>query len=117
MIIVGATLTFIVVSFLNSTYGFRDANQALSLASSGVQDAVLQLTRNKDFSDAGYCVPDTSCGTGTATVAVTQNSPSSSQITIISSASFNIRQRRVRAIVSLATSTGEISVISWEILK
>lgn len=117
MIIIGATLTFVVVSFLNSTYGFRDANQALALAESGVQDAMLQLARNKDFANAGYCVPNTGCGTGTATVVVTQNAPASGQVTIISSASTNNRQKKVRAIISIATSTGEVDLLSWEILQ
>lgn len=116
MIIIGATLTFVVVSFLNSTYGYRDSSQALSLAQSGVDDAFLQLTRNKDFSSAGYCVPDTGCGSGTATVSITQGSPVAGQATIISYASFNGRQRRVRAIAAVS-SLGEIKLLSWEILQ
>lgn len=113
MIIIGATLTFVIVSFLNSTYGFRDANQALSIAQSGVQDAVIQLTRNKDFSSAGYCVPDLACGAGTATVSVTQ---SSGQATIISYAVSNNRQRRIKAVASIS-STGQVDMLSWEILQ
>jgi hypothetical protein len=116
MIIIGATLTFVIVSFLNSTYGFRDANQALALAQSGVSDAVTQLTRNKDFASTGYCVPDTGCGVGTATVSVTQNSPAVGQVTIISSASQNGRQRKLKEVVSVASSS-EVDAISWEILK
>lgn len=116
MIIIGATLTFVIVSFLNSTYGFRDSSQALSIAQSGVQDAAIQLARNKDFASSGYCVPDLGCGVGTATVSVTQNSPSSGQATIVSYAVANSRQRRIRAVVSVASS-GKIDFLSWEILQ
>lgn len=116
MIIIGATLTFVIVSFLNSTYGFRDSSQALSIAQSGLEDAAIQLARNKDFTSAGYCVPDLGCGAGTATVSVTQNSPAAGQATIVSYAVTNNRQRRIRAVVSVASS-GKIDFLSWEILQ
>lgn len=115
MIVIAATLTFVVSTYLNATIGYRSANQALSIASSGVDDAVLQLTRNKGFSSSGYCVP-ISCGATSTLVIVTSNTPQYGQATITSDAKINQKERKIRAVVSVASSS-QITIISWQLLS
>lgn len=116
MIVIAAILTFLVVSFINSSFSYRASTQAMAIASAGVEDAMLRLIRNKDFSSASYCVPDSSCGSTDATVSVTQNSPVSGFATIVSSARVSRRERKIKATVSVASSTGEVAIVKWDLL-
>src|SRR5690242_7844507 len=88
IILFGTSLAIIIISFLNSTYGFRAANAALSLARGGIRDAELRLSRDSTLSDTGYCVPyaATPCPAGYALVIITQNSPVAGQVTVSSDA-------------------------------
>lgn len=115
IVLVATTLALIVIAFLNASIGFQHSNRAYAVASGGVHDALLRLTRNKDFSDTGYCVPNASlpCGDGSAKVVVTQNSPSAGKAIIVSEASVSRYKRKVQAVVSFATSTGRSVVVSW----
>ena len=54
VVLIAATLFFLILSFLNSTFGFQAANQARGLAISGANDALLQLSRNPTMTDTGY---------------------------------------------------------------
>lgn len=117
MIVVGAILTFLVIGFINSTFGFRASTEALSIASAGIDDALLQLTRNKDFSEqSGYCVPSDSCTESDALVVVTQNSPSTGFVSIISTARVDRRERIIKAVASVSSSTGQVQMISWNLV-
>lgn len=112
----GTTLAFIAISFLNSAYGFQNANTALSNASGGIYDAMNQIVWNKDFSDtSGFCVP-ASCSAGSATVTVTQNVPSVGFATIVSTATVVNYRRRIQAIISIHPTTGQVALISWNVL-
>ncbi len=113
IISIGATLAFLATSFLNSGFGVQTANRALALASAGVEDALIKLTRNKDFSAPAYSVP---VGNDSASVTVAQNVPVSGQATIVSSATVFSRQRKIQVIVSIDSRTSKISVISWSLL-
>ena len=118
IILVAATLAFIAISLLNSSVGFQYSTSAYTVVAGGVQDALLQLARNKDFSHAGYCIPEASlpCGSGSAKVTVTQNSPSAGKATIISEATVSRYTRKIEAVVSIATSTGKSILTSWSLL-
>ncbi len=111
---IGATIAFLSSSFLSSGYGFQAANRALAIATAGVEDGLVKLIRNKDFS-AGtpYSVP---VDNDSATVTVTQNSPVAGQATIISSGTALFRQRKIQVIVAINSTTSEVSVISWQLL-
>lgn len=114
IISMGAGLAFLSSSFLNSGYGFQAANRALAVALAGVEDALMQLARNKDFSAASaYTVP---VGSDSASVTVTQGSPVSGQATISSSALVSFRQRKIQAVVSIDSTTGKVSVLSWQLV-
>lgn len=111
--IVGSTLAFLIFSFLNSSFGYQAAQRANAVATAGVEDALLRLVRNKDFGDtAGYSV---ALGSDAATVSVTQN-PGASLAYVSSSAVVSYRRRTLQVIVSITTSTGQVSVVSWKSL-
>lgn len=112
VVITGITLAVLASSFLNSTYGFQLAERAQAVALSGVEDALVQLNRNKDFSSvSGYGV---SIGSDSATVTVVQNSPLGGQVAITSTVTILNRQRTLRVIASRDSTTGRIILISWQ---
>lgn len=117
--LLGTSLALTALSFANSALGFQASNRALVVAISGALDAELQLTRNKDFSDAGYCVPAANlpCPAGSATVIVTQNSPTTGQVTVTSDATAARRRRKVQMIFSVGSLTTEVDRVSFQVLS
>ena len=120
ILLFGVSLALIAISFANSSIGFQAANRAEAIAQGGIRDAEIELLRNKDFSDAGYCVPaanvvNGACPSGYALVAVTQNSPSTGKVTATADATVNRRRRKVQAIYVIGTST-EVLPISFTTL-
>ncbi|MBI2888636.1 MAG: hypothetical protein HYY10_01805 [Candidatus Liptonbacteria bacterium] len=112
VILIGVTLGFLASSFVNSTYGFTAAQRALSIADAGARDAYLRLLRNKDLSSpSGYAVPLES---DSAQVTVTQDSPTTGLVTVVSVATISFHTRKVQFIASVTTSTGQISLVSWK---
>ncbi len=111
VVAIGATLAFLALTLINSSFGFRAGERAAAVASAGAEDALIQLIRNKAFATGGYAVP---VDAATATVIVTQNSPLSSQATIESSAIVSSYQRKIRVVARVNAVTGEVSVLSWK---
>lgn len=106
----GIALAFIAISSVNTSYGFQNSESAEALATAGAEDALLQLDRNPSLSNTtGYTI---TLPAGTATVTITQNSPSSGQIYILSSAAVSNQTRKIGVVVS-ETATGQTSVVSW----
>ena len=111
---IALTVAFLAASFLNSGYGYQTAKRAMAVASAGAEDALIKLARNKDFSSvSSYSVP---VGSDSASVTVTQNSPVAGQAKIISSATAFFQQRKIQVVVSVDSNTGQISLISWQLL-
>lgn len=116
IVFAGVSIAFLSLSFLNASGGFQNANRAMSLANGGVQDALLQLERNKDFYDiGGYCVPSI-CGSDSAAVTVTRDSPIVGESTILSVATVSLYRARVQAVIAVDPQSGLFSVISWNSL-
>ncbi|MBM3257124.1 MAG: hypothetical protein FJY98_02220 [Candidatus Liptonbacteria bacterium] len=112
VILVGVTLGFLTSSFVNSSFGYVAAQRALGLAKAGANDGYFQLLRNKDFSNTtGYNVP---LGNDNATVTVTQNSPATGLVSILSTATISFHTRKVQVIASVASSTGQVSLVLWK---
>lgn len=108
----GITLAFLATSFIDTGYGFQASVVAEATATSGAQDALLQLDRNPSFSNtSGYSLP---VGNNTATVTVTQNSPSAGFVTILSQASVSAHVKKINVVLSENTTTGQLNVISWQ---
>lgn len=111
IVIAGMTLSFLAISFLNSTYGYQISERAKAVAASGAYDALLRLDRNKDASSAGYSI---AVGGDSATVSITQDAPSVGLVTVTSLSTIFLRQRRVRAVISRNATSGLVSLISWD---
>jgi hypothetical protein len=114
LILVGLSITFLANSFVNSSYGYKLAQQAQAVATGGAYDALMQLSRDKDF---GGVDPGTTyalaVGSNTATVTVVQDSPTAGEATIISTATISFRKKTLRIVVSRNASTSQITVLSW----
>ena len=102
------SLAFLVLTFINSGYGFRASNQALAVANAGVADALLLLERNQGYSGS-YSLP---VGTYTASVTVTQNS-SASQATVLATGSASRYVRKLQAVAGVNSTTGQVDLLSW----
>jgi uncharacterized protein (UPF0333 family) len=112
IVVVGVSLAFIVTSFIISGYGFQSSNRALAVAAAGVDDAIIKLIRNKNFSAVSpYDVP---VGDYTAKVSVIQNLPASGQVTIISTAAVAVYKRKIQAVVAVDPGTGQVQLLSWD---
>ncbi|MCR4328140.1 MAG: hypothetical protein NUV53_01345 [Patescibacteria group bacterium] len=109
VILVGVTIGFLASSFVNSSFGFSASQRALATANAGANDAYIRVLRNKDFSDVvGYSLP---LGENSATVTVTQDSPSVGVVTVLSIATVSFHTRKVQMTLSVSSSTGSVELI------
>lgn len=114
IISIGLTVALLAYTFLNSGYGFQAANRAMAVSLAGVEDALIKLSRNKDFSSTSpYLV---SVGNDQASVTVAQNSPVSGQAKIVSDSTALFQERKLQVIVSIDGATGQTNVNSWQLL-
>jgi hypothetical protein len=112
VIMVGLLIAFIASSFVDTGYGLAASANAQAAATSGAQDALLQLDRNPALSNpSGYSL---SIGSSTATVTITQNSPSVGYITVISASTVSNRTRKVDIVLSENASTTQMNIVSWQ---
>ncbi|RJP45820.1 hypothetical protein C4587_00300 [Candidatus Parcubacteria bacterium] len=112
IVLIGTSLAFLAISFVNSSFGLQASQRALAVGTSGVHDALLQLVRNKDFSDTlGYAVP---VGADTATVTVAQNVPAAGQATVVSRGAVSVFRRTLTVVVSIHPLTGQLKLLSWQ---
>ncbi len=105
---VGIALTFIMYLSNSASYGVRLSQEAFFGARSGVNDAFLRIIRNKDFSSSGY---NLMVGRANVNIVVQKNSNSS---TIISTGTVLNRQKKMQAIVSVDSETGEAALFSLQ---
>ena len=118
VLLFAATLAFLALSFLNSTYGFQAANRAEALAQGGVNDVMLQLARNKDFSSSGYClpynsgIPTTPCPSGSVQITVTQNTPVTGQVTATADVTISRYRRKVQAVFAVDATSSLVELLS-----
>ena len=110
VIAAGILFAFFVASFIDSGYGLQASYIAEATATSGVEDAFLQLVRNGSFSSpSGYAI-----NVGGNAAAVTVSVPSSGLITILSVATVSLRTRKITAVVSENPTTSQITLVSWQ---
>ena len=109
IILIALTLAFLSISVVNSNRSTQSANRALSVASAGVQEGVLKLLR--DNTANGTFIIDVNGNT--TTVTIVNNVVATGQAVITSNAIINASQRSVQANISIVSSTGQLSVISW----
>lgn len=111
MIVIAAAVAVLAATFIDSGYGVQASDKAESIATAGVNDAYLRLVRNSVLATTSYQV---TMPEGIATVSVTQNSPTTSQVTVLSIATIGGRTRKINAVFGVTTSTGQITSVSWQ---
>jgi len=105
--IAGAVLLFYLN---NSLYGTKLANEALSVAQSGVNDAIFQVILDKSTSGD---IPAFAVGNGTAEVSIAQScGVSDCVVTITSTGTVLTREHTIVAELNVNSDTGLVSITS-----
>jgi len=113
LMLAGVAIAFFANSYIDTGYGYKALVQAEAAAISGANDAVLQVTRN----ESNLPSPDNyslTVGSTTASVTITQNSPSSGFVTVLSTATVSSRTRKIQVVLAVNASTSQTSVVSWQ---
>jgi len=110
-IIIAAAVAVLAATFSDSGYGLQASDRAEAVATAGVNDAYLRLVRTSSFSSGGYAV---TMPEGSATVSVTQGSPLTGEATVLSSATVGGRTRKINAVFSVSSSTGQVMSVLWQ---
>lgn len=102
----------------------RDSREAFSAAQSGIQDAMLRVARNKNFSHAGYFIPAGCTLNGAAAcvrVVVEKDAASACSQTIsagqdclIATGTIENTTRKSEVILSVNATNGTINQVSWK---
>lgn len=108
---IGLALSFIIYLANSSSYGARLAQEALFAARAGINDGILRVIRDKDFSSTGYQM---TVGRASVEVKVEKNQPVNGQDRITATATVILRQKKLQAIISVDSTTGEVSLLSLE---
>jgi hypothetical protein len=114
--VAGILIAFLALSAVSTGYGIAASARAEEAATAGAEDALLQLDRNAAFPQgSGMSNPYTitTSSSTTATVTVTQGSPSAGLVTIFSAATVSGHAKKISVVVSENISTGQIGIVSW----
>ena len=119
-IIVEIAVAGVFIAYLLSQSGFgaKLSAEALAAAQAGIQEAMMKIVRDKNFSSSGY---DIAVGSRAAHIIVCKDSktvssacstanPGKDEITSLGSAS--IKRRQLRAMVNVNSATGEVKIES-----
>lgn len=113
--IVGFLVIFLSGSLVTTSYGSKAVTVAQAAANAGAEDAMLQLARNSFSSfPATYSLP---VGSTTANVQVGKDVPSAGFITITSTATFSSHKKVLRVVLSVDSSSTQVSVVSWQTVQ
>ncbi|TSC82674.1 MAG: hypothetical protein G01um101420_197 [Parcubacteria group bacterium Gr01-1014_20] len=124
VVLIGTTLTFLVISFINTTFGYQAANRALGVAFAGANDGLWKLSKNRDFGGSYYnqslCDYSLPIGSDQAHVIITRKDGSCgsprptnpNEAWIYSEASYLGRVRRINMVVSIDPISGRVVVTS-----
>ncbi len=107
---IGIAGVFISYYLSQSGFGVKISAEALAAAEAGVQDALIKIIRNKDFTSAGY---DLAVGNRSANIVVCKDTCAGTgkhKITSIGSAV--AKRRKIEAVVNVNSTTGEVKIES-----
>lgn len=96
---------------LQSNMGIKTANEALGMARSGIEDAIMKIVRDKNISMTTTTV---ALGGGSADVSIIRDIPSAGKDTITSIGKMGIgvneKKRKLQSVVNVDIITGELRV-------
>jgi len=84
--------------------------ESFYLAEAGIKDALIKITRNKNFNNSGY---DLFLGNGSATIVIEKDQPIAGQTRVTSTGTVKNRIRKIQMIVNV-TSNGKVTTASWQ---
>lgn len=117
ILLIGGIISLIVITLIimvssYSSYAFSNTLKSLAAANAGIDDALIQLVRDKSFSaPSGYTI-----NTDGIEINIIVDQPTNGTVIIISSAGVLNYNSKVKAVVSL-TNDGEVRVISRQRIK
>jgi hypothetical protein len=112
--VAGVLVAFLTLSYIDTGYGVAASFKADAAATAGADDAILQLDRNAAFNTNITGAYTVTSGTSTsATVTVIPNLLTAGIINVLSVATVSGHTRKISAVVSESSSTGQVSVVSW----
>jgi len=107
---IGLAGAFISYYLSQSGFGVKMSAEALAAAEAGVQDAIIKIVRNKDFTSSGY---ELQVGSRSANVVVCKDTCAGigkHKITSIGSAV--VKRRKLEAVINVNATTGEVKIES-----
>lgn len=106
IVIIGVVVLLIAVALISSglienaiSFGHYQSQQAYIAADLGAQDAIMRISRNKNFTSAGYAI---TAGSGTANISVSGTTSK----TIISEGAYSNKTRRLQVVVNVGVCNG-----------
>ena len=110
--VVGIAIAGISVSE-NTISSTKDASdEAFIIAESGIHDALMKLSRNKDFTSAGYTLPASLFASGGTATIVVPGPVGSFPKNITSTGTLNSKTRKIQLTVN-ADANGKITQSGW----
>jgi hypothetical protein len=113
MVAIASIFIAYALSLSASAYALRASAAAESLAFAGIEDSMLQLTRNGSFTSAGYGL---TLNTGNVTVIVASSTPSTGFVTSLAIATVGATTRKLQAVFSENASTYQVNLLSLQIV-
>lgn len=109
IVIIGVIVLLIAVALVSSglienaiSFGHYQSQQAYLTADLGAQDAIMRISRNKDFTSAGYAI---TAGSGVANITISGTSTK----TIISEGVYSNKTRKIQVVVNVGVCNGGTS--------
>lgn len=101
---------FISYYLSQSGFGVKMSAEALAAAEAGIQDALIKIIRNKNFTSSGYSL---TVGNRSANIVVCKDTCSGTgKHKIISTGSALTKRRKIEAVVNVDSATGEVKIES-----
>lgn len=103
-------VTLTLTSFLlgNSTADIKWSIEALSASQSGIEEGIMNVIRNKDYSGASTI----SVGNATVSIITSSTYPSAGKDTITSLATIRQIKRKLEAVININSTTGQVEIQS-----
>lgn len=121
---ISIALSLIVYFMVQSGYGAKSSSEALITAQSGIDNAVSMIIRNKDIGSGAYATTLMIDNNHRADIVICRDflidtltmqcttNPNTGQTEIISTGKVSSKNRRLKAFVSVDSTTGEVNTIS-----
>ena len=114
VVAIGAIFVIVAAATSSSSFTYRASQAAQTAANAGIEDAMLQLTRNGAFASAGYGL---TVGSTTATVVVLQATPAPGSVTVTSAATVGTVTRKLSALFSENTTTEQVNLVNIQTVQ